>query len=81
MKAHDSRDIERKWKYFVDKWLPFGTVISCAVFQAFSDAIAFIMKWPTGKTVVNYLDNFLFIALFTRLCQKQLNVFIEVCKP
>ena len=44
MKARNPEDAEKKWKYFVDKCLPFGASISCAIFQAFSDAIAFIMK-------------------------------------
>ena len=31
--------------YFVDLCMPFGASISCAIFQAFSNALAHIMEW------------------------------------
>ena len=68
------------WYFFIDKCLSFGTSISCTVFQAVSDAIAHIMWWRTGKKVVNYLDDFLFIALLKMLCKMQLDSFMELCK-
>ena len=37
--------ISRKFQFFVDKCLPFGSSISCAIFQAISDAIAFVVKY------------------------------------
>ena len=60
--------------------MPFGSAISCAHFQMLSDAIAFIMLKKTGKEVVNYLDDFLFIALLRWLCDKNLQIFIDLCK-
>ena len=33
-----------KTYFFVDKCLPFGSSISCAIFQAFSDAVAFLVE-------------------------------------
>ena len=39
--------------YFVDKCLPFGSSISCAIFQAFYDAVAYIVSKFTGKPIVN----------------------------
>ena len=39
--------IMKKWWYFVDKCLPFGSSISCAIFQAVSDAIAWIVQVRT----------------------------------
>ena len=33
-----------EWRYFVDKCLPFGASISCAIFQAFSDALKFLAE-------------------------------------
>ena len=77
MKAKDPKD--SKWYFFVDKCLPFGASISC-VFQAFSDSVAHIMKHRTGKELVNYLDDFLFIALMAYLCSRQLQAFMELCK-
>ena len=39
--------------YFVDKCLPFGSSISCAIFQAFYDAVAYIVSKFTGKPIGN----------------------------
>ena len=71
--------IDGKWYYFVDKCLPFGASISCAAFQAFSDALAHIVKAKTGKDNVNYLDDFLFVALLKALCNLQVEMFIKIC--
>ena len=66
--------------YFVDKCLPFGSSISCALFQAFSDAIAFLVKFRTGKKTVNYLDDYLFAALLKAFCDAQVSVFLQICQ-
>ena len=71
--------LDKCWYYFVDKCMPFGNAISCAHFQMFSDAIAFIMLKKTGKEVVNYLDDFLFIALLHWLCDRNLQAFLDLC--
>ena len=65
--------------YFVDKCLPFGAAISCALFQAFSDAVAFIVSKKTGKKLVNYLDDFFFVALLKMLCNSQITEFLQTC--
>ena len=71
MKARSPLDGEMY--YFVDKCLPFRASISCAHFQNFSDAVAHLVRWRVGlnKEVVNYLDDFLFIA-FIEWLQVQL---------
>ena len=48
--------------YFVDKCLPFGSSISCAIFQKVSDAIAHIVEYVNKKHNINYLDDFMFAA-------------------
>ena len=63
--------------YFVDKCLPFGSSISCAIFQKFSNAIAFLVRSRTNKPLVNYLDDYLFAALLKAACDGQ--VFLEIC--
>ena len=68
------------WYYFVDKCMPFGSSISCAHFQAFSDAIAFVQTKRTGKKPVNYLDNFWFLHLLKTLCDHQVRVFLQICE-
>ena len=65
--------------YFVDKCLPFGAAISCAHFQAFSDAIAYLMKHRTGKKTINYLDDYFFAALCKLLSDLQVQSFIDLC--
>ena len=55
--------IDGKTYFFVDKCLPFRASISCAHFQAVSDAMAHIVKFFTRKPLVNYLDNYLFTAI------------------
>ena len=66
--------------YFVDKCLPFGSSISCAIFQTFSDTIAWIVKFRTGQNLVNYLDDYFFVALLTLFCNGQIQEFLDVCK-
>ena len=77
MKATNPND--GKTYYFVDKCLPFGNSISCAVFQAFSDAVSHIVEFKTGKVNVNYLDDYLFISITKILCNQQVDMFIWVC--
>ena len=50
-----------KVQYFVDKCLPFGTSISCALFQKLSDALKHIIEFIEQKRnfLTNYLDDFL----------------------
>ena len=56
-----------KTYFFVDKCLPFGSSISCKIFQDFSDSVAHIVRSKTHKPLVNYLDDYLFAA-FLNLC-------------
>ena len=83
MKARnpDVNDVNyNKWFYFVDKCLTFGSSISCAHFQAFSDTVAHIVQHKTGEDLVNYLDDYLFAALMSLLCNNQIKIFMEVCE-
>ena len=65
--------------YFVDKCLPFGASISCALFQRVSNAIAHIVSHRTGKELVNYLDDYLFAHLIKLLCNGQVSEFLDIC--
>ena len=78
MKARSPLD--GKWYYFVDKCLPFGVAISCLHFQHVSDGIAHIIRFKTGKDLINYLDDFLFAAYLRALCDQQIQTFLDVCK-
>ena len=70
----------KKFYYFVDKCLPFGSSISCAIFQAISDGIAFIVSQRTENPTVNYLDDYFFSALMKAWCDWQLNQFLDICQ-
>ena len=80
--------VTKEWWYFVDKCLPFGSSISCAHFQSFSDALKHIAEWKIGLTLVllvpprltNYLDDFLFMALTRLACNGMISQFLELCK-
>ena len=67
------------WYYFVDKCLPFGASISCSHFQAFSNAIAHIIVKKTGKNLINYLDDYFFVALLRLVCNNQVQQFLQIC--
>ena len=68
-----------KTYYFVDKCLPFGASISCAHFQEFSNAVAYLVKCRTSKRSINYLDDYFFAALYKMLCDQQVQSFIDLC--
>ena len=72
--------LDGKTYYFVDKCLPFGAAISCAVFQSFSNAISHIVRYKTNKENVNYLDDFIFIAMLKAMCDAQLDTFLQICQ-
>ena len=69
----------KKWQYFIDKCLPFGASISCAIFQRISDALKHIAQVRTRTDITNYLDDFLFIALTIMRCNFLLQQFLELC--
>ena len=71
--------VDRQVYYFVDKCMPFGSSISCAIFQRFSNAVAYLVKFRTKKEALNYLDDFFFAALCKMLCDGELQVFLRVC--
>ena len=81
MKARDPKSGVRY--YFIDKCLPFGASISCALFQCFSDALKFITEFRSGApndSVTNYLNDFLFVAILLSLCNQMIKDFIELCE-
>ena len=79
MKAQDPRSGE--WRYFVDKCLPFGASISCAIFQRISDALKYLIEYRMASwdSITNYLDDFLFIALTLIRCNFLIQQFLDMC--
>ena len=80
MKARDPTT--GQWKYFIDKCLPFGASISCALFQKFSDALCYLFEYRvnTHGVTTNYLDDFLFLALTICHCNELIMEFLQLCK-
>lgn len=67
--------------YFVDKCLPFGSSISCAIFQEISNAISHVVSFQSdGRVNINYLDDYLFTAAMKALCDGQLKTFLRICE-
>ena len=71
--------LDGKTYFFVNKCLPFGASISCSHFQKFSDAVAFLVKFKTEKDLVNYLNDFLFVAILRNWCNQQVQIFLDIC--
>ena len=70
----------KTWFYFIDKCLPFGSSISCAHFQLFSDALAAILEHQLNIRVTNYLDDFLFISDSPGKCDNMVRKFLLICE-
>ena len=78
LKAEHPRTGKTYW--FVEKCLPFGSSISCAIFQAVSDSISFLETSKTGKPTLNYLDDYFWVEILKLLCDHQVNTFLKVCE-
>ena len=68
-----------KYYFFLDKNLPFGSSISCKIFQEISDSIAHIVQYRTHRDLINYLDDYFFVAWLKSLCDEQVEAFLAVC--
>ena len=69
------------WYYFIDKYLPFGASISCALFQHFSDTLCWLIEFRINekRRVTNYLDDFLFITKTLMRCNYMISQFLKLC--
>ena len=68
--------------FFIDLCLPFCASISCAVFQAFSDALKFLVEYllQVNDIITNYLDDFLFVAVMREECDRMMVTFMRLCE-
>ena len=79
-KAKDPKD--NKYKFFVDKCLPFGASISCSYYQRFSNGLKHILQTRTGcvgHAIMNYLDDFLFLAIAQLIYNQMIQTFLDLC--
>jgi hypothetical protein len=68
-------------KYFIDKCLPMGASISCALFESFSSYLEYQIKViAKSEAICHYLDDFLFVGPGKSLaCQELLKAFQAMC--
>ena len=72
-----------KWlgKYFFDIRLPFGSRSSPFIFNAFADALTWILVTKFGITsLIHYLDDFFVCAVTREECQRKVNIILWVFK-
>ena len=69
----------QQWCWFMDKALPFGSSISCKLFQEFSDCVAHLVKFQAKKVTINYLDDYLFCSYLQQDCNRQVRIFLAIC--
>ena len=72
--------LTKEEQFFVDKCLPFGSSISCAHFQLFSDALAAILEHKMKTRVTNYLDDFLFMSESREQTNNLVRQFLNICQ-
>lgn len=71
-----------QWRdqYYFDKCKPMGCSSSCRTFELFSSTLEWVAQ---NKLHINHsihlLDDFLIIAAFQEICQRQLNLFEDLC--
>ena len=54
--------------------------ISCKIFQSFSNVVAHIVRVKSGRDLLNYLDDYFFAAFMKAVCNKQVKLFLQICK-
>ena len=60
--------IKFEGQYFVDITLPFGSAISCAIFEDIATLVHWIFKQCTGVSFVHYLDDYLWVHRHYIVC-------------
>ena len=72
-----------RMEFFVDKNLPFGSSILCAVFTKFSNSLAHLMRYvlrQDNAAITNYLDDFLFVTTSKQACNRMVRTFLQLCE-
>ena len=71
-----------KWNglYYYDRCMPMGCSSSCKTFETFSSALEWLAKTKLQiSSILHLLDDFLIVAPTAELCNKQLQLFLDVC--
>lgn len=63
-----------------DKWMPMGCSSSCHTFEIFSSALECMAQIKLHiNRIIHLLDDLLIIAASHDICQRQLNLFVDLC--
>lgn len=67
-------------KFYIDKNLPFGCAISCALFEKFAKFVHWAISYKAGlQTLDHYLDDFIFVGeQETNDGQKLMDTFVQL---
>lgn len=66
---------------YYDRCMPMGCSSSCKTFETFSSALEWLAKTKLQiSTILHLLDDFLIVAPTAELCNKQLQLFLDVCQ-
>ena len=83
---HATNLVDKVEYYFVDKCMPFGASISCAIFQRISNTLHHMATHrlisadvAVQRFITNYLDDFLFITVSLQGCNYMVMVFHGLC--
>ena len=70
-------------KYYFDKCLPFGSKLSCALFNKFSICLHWLVsKKSNNQNIIHYLDDCLIAGkAHDPCCRHTLDTFHQVCAP
>lgn len=59
--------------FYIDAFLPMGAASSCSIFQAFSDAVAHLIRYNANiDNLLNYLDDFLGVCVAKEVAFQQM---------
>lgn len=68
-------------KYYFDKMLPFGSSVSCVLFDKFASFLHWLtQRYSQNNFIIHYLDDFLFCgSSYSSNCHHSLQVFRTIC--
>ena len=67
-------------QFYVDKCLPMGARSSCALFEAFSSSLEYILHQQGFCSSCHYLDDYLFVGSSYKDCENHLLAFKSLCE-
>ena len=72
--------IKVQGQFFTDCALPFGTFVSCVIFEDISTLIHWIAERRAGHKCIHYLDDFFMVNMYASVCSQTVNVLKQVYK-